>query len=165
MANPTLPYAQFVGDRDPLEIIRGTLPQLNSLLQGLSDEQVAANPEPGKWSIHQIIAHWADCELVFQCRARYILFEDNPVLPPFDQDRWSNGWSREKETFAQSVEKFRVLREASIRLFENTPASDMRRTGVNPEQGPRETADILQIMAGHDLNHLEGLRKRLRPPQ
>ncbi len=163
--NATLPYADYLGDRDPLEVIRETMPALDGLLQGLSEEQIAANPEPGKWSIHQIVAHWADCELVFQCRARMILFEDNPVLQPFDQDRWANGWAREKETFAQSLEKLRVLREASIRLFANTPPHDMRRTGTNPEAGPRETLDILKIMAGHDLNHLTRLTERLRPPQ
>jgi hypothetical protein len=164
MANTTtLPYAQLLGDRDPLEVIRETLPALDSMLEGLTEEHIAVHPAPGKWSIHQIVAHWADCELVFQCRARMILFEDMPVLQPFDQDRWANGWAREKETFAQSLEKFRVLRESSIRLFANTPADDMRRTGTNPESGPRETADILRIMAGHDINHLNGLKARLQP--
>jgi len=158
-----IPYAANVQDKDPLEVIRTTVGHITAMIEGLSEEQLLENPEPGKWSIHQIVAHLADCELVFQCRARMILFEDMPAIQPFDQDRWANGWAREKETFAQSFERFQVMRGATIRLFENTPPHDLKRLGNNLERGPQEAGDYPIIMAGHDINHLRGLQARLQP--
>jgi hypothetical protein len=61
---------------------------------------------------------------------------------------------RENETFAQALERLRVLRESSVRLFENTPTADLRRTGTHSERGVQEAGDFLIIMAGHDINHL-----------
>jgi uncharacterized damage-inducible protein DinB len=156
---PSIPYAQFIGDNDPYPVIRSTPSRIAELCAGLSDEQLNASPEPGKWSLRQIVGHLADCELVFQYRVRMILFEDRPNLEAFDQDRWTDGWMREKETFARVFERFRVLRESSVRLFENTPAEDFRRTGTHPERGVQEAGDFLIIMSGHDINHLGQLER------
>jgi hypothetical protein len=128
------------------------------LTQGLTPEQLTARPEPGKWSIHQIVAHLADAELVHQVRVRFILFEDIPPLPAWDQDRWMNGWMRERETFEQSLERFAVLRESTIRLLRATPEHDLRRTGVHAERGVQMAGDFIILIAGHDVNHLSQIR-------
>jgi hypothetical protein len=104
------------------------------------------------------VAHLADCELVHQVRVRFILFEDNPPLPAFDQDRWMNGWMRENETFEQSLERFRVVREATVRLLQSTPEHDLKRTGVHTERGVQMAGDFLLLIAGHDINHLSQIR-------
>jgi len=158
-----IPYSQFIGDNDPYPVIRSSVARITEMCEGLTEEQLEAYPAPGKWSLHQVIAHLADCELVFQYRVRMILFEDMPKLEAFDQDNWANGWSREKETFAQTLERFRVLRESSIRLFENTPVHDLKRTGTHPERGLQEAGDFLIIMAGHDLNHFRQIQALLPP--
>ena len=80
---------------------------------GLTPEQLRRHPEPGKWSIHQIVAHLADCELVFQTRARMIMFQNNPTLVSFDQDPWVLGWMRENEPWDETMQRFRVLRKVN----------------------------------------------------
>ena len=115
----TNPYAEYLGDKEPYFVLRSTVERIQELTAGLTPEQLAATPEPGKWSIHQIVAHLADCELVFQTRARMIMFQDKPTLVSFDQDPWVLGWMRENEPWDETFERFRVLRRSILRLFLN----------------------------------------------
>lgn len=155
----TIPYSEFVGSNDPYPILESTVDKIRELTAGLTPEEISTPPAPGKWSIHQIVAHLADCELVNKVRVRFILFENNPPLPAWDQDQWMNGWMRENETYAQSLERFRVLRESTLRLFRATPQHDLRRTGVHPERGVQMAGDFIILNAGHDVNHLSQIRE------
>ncbi len=48
--------------------MENTVRRIDEITSTLTPEQIAAPPAPGKWSIHQILGHLADTELVFQLR-------------------------------------------------------------------------------------------------
>jgi hypothetical protein len=148
------PYASFLGNRDPLKVLAATPGRIAMLTRQLSSRQLARRPAPGKWSIQEIIAHLADCELVMNCRARWIAFEDNATLQPFDQDKWAAGGARERESAAQALERFRIVRAATVRLFRNVPRADWGRAAFHPERGQVTLREQMETGAGHDLNHL-----------
>jgi DinB superfamily len=52
-----VPYASFLGTQDPITVLEATADRLSSLTARLSPGQIAAPIAPGKWSIHQIVAH------------------------------------------------------------------------------------------------------------
>jgi hypothetical protein len=159
-----IPYSQFLGSNDPFPVLENTPRRVAEIASTLEPQQMATHPDsltvgsgtsmPGRWSIHQIVAHLADTELVSQTRVRMMLFEDTPALAAYDQDRWVNGWQRENESFEDTLERFRVLRESTIRLFRATPEHDLRRVGTHAERGVQTAGDYLIILAGHDINHL-----------
>lgn len=159
MAAPTNPYAQFLGDKEPFFILRSTVGRIRELTAGLTPEQLGAPPEPGKWSLYQILGHLADCELMFQVRARLIMFQDMPTLVAFDQDPWVLGWMREEEPWDETFERFSVLRRSSLRLFGNATGHDLERYGVHTERGPVSITDIINTMGGHDINHLQQIER------
>lgn len=159
MAASTNPYASYLGDKEPLFVLQSTVDRIRELTAGLTPGQLAANPEPGKWSIHQIVAHLADCELVFQTRARMIMFQDNPTLVSFDQDPWALGWLREHEPWEETVERHSVLRRSILRLFVNAEGHDLTRYGTHTEWGVQTVNDYVELLAGHDLNHLEQIER------
>lgn len=161
----TIPYAQFVGSDDPLTILPATPARIDKACTLLRNEQLTASPAPGKWSIHQIVAHLADTEMVFQTRVRLMVFGDNPTLAGYDQDRWMEGWLRESEPFSSTLERFRVLRECTVRLFTSTPEAELNRTGLHTERGTEKAGNYRIILAGHDLNHLpqiEGIAAKVQ---
>ena len=153
------PYAKFLEDRDPLVIAAATPGKIVSLIRGLASKQLTKRPAPGKWSIQEIISHLADTEMVMGCRARWIAFEDHPTLVPFDQEKWATGRAREKETLAETLERFRLLRRSQARLFRHASKKDFRRTGFHPERGVVTLRVQLETLAGHDLNHLEQIQR------
>jgi hypothetical protein len=149
------PYQKYIEGKDPLLTLAATPQRLRELSAGLSDSQLKDHPLAGKWSIHEIVAHLADCELVFSGRCRWILYEENKRLVGFDQDAWMEGWRREQEPFEESLERFRVLRQAQLRLFRAASEAELARTAPHEEYGPESVSSYLFKAAGHDLNHLE----------
>jgi hypothetical protein len=159
MAASTNPYAKYLRDKEPYFVLRSTADRIQELTAGMSPEQLAANPEPGKWSIHQIVAHLADCELVFQTRCRMIMFEDSPTLVSFNQEPWALGWMRENEPWSETFERFKVLRKSILRLFLNAEPHDLTRYGTHTERGLQTIEDYVELIAGHDINHLEQIER------
>ena len=151
------PYGKNLGDRDPMDVLESTVDRLAALTVGLSDERVAAPISPGKWSMHEIVAHLADLELVTSARCRWILFQDNPTLIGYDQDPWIDGWRREEESFPETFHRFRVLRKAQLRLFRKCSEADLERTATHQDLGPITLGLLRSLVAGHDLNHLQQL--------
>ncbi len=153
------PYAKFLGQRNPLTVAAATPAKIASLIRGLSPRQLARRPAPGKWSIQEIISHLADTDLVMNCRARWIAFEDHPTLLPFDQEKWAAGRRREKEPLHETLERFRLVRRSQLRLFRHATGKDFRRTGRHPERGIVSLREQLETLAGHDLNHLAQIQR------
>ena len=153
------PYAKYLENRDPLAVAAATPAKIVSLIRGLSPRHLAKRPAPGKWSIQEIIGHLADTEMVMACRARWIAFEGHPTLVPFDQEKWASGRAREKESLAETIERFRLLRRSQVRLFRHASKQDFRRTGFHPERGVVTLRVQLETLAGHDLNHLQQIRR------
>ncbi len=153
------PYAKYLENRDPLAVAAATPAKIVSLIRGLTPRDLAKRPAPGKWSIQEIISHLADTEMVMACRARWIAFEDHPTLVPFDQEKWAAGRAREKESLAETIERFRLLRRSQLRLFRHASKQDFQRTGFHPERGVVTLRVQLETLAGHDLNHLAQIQR------
>src|SRR2546423_15507602 len=124
-ANPTPsqanPYHRFIEGKDPLRALSSTHARIVKLIEGLTPRQINTRVTADKWSIHEIIAHLADVELVHSARCRWMAFEDDPTLVAFDQDAWSRGWTREHEPVTDTLTRFHALRQSQLRLFRNMP--------------------------------------------
>ena len=153
------PYAKYLENREPLMVAAATPAKIVSLIRGLTPRQLARRPAPDKWSIREIISHLADTDMVMDCRARWIAFEDHPTLVPFDQEKWAAGRAREKEPVTETLERFRLLRRSQVRLFRQASKTDFRRTGFHPERGVVTLRVQLETLAGHDLNHLAQIQR------
>ncbi len=153
------PYAKFLGKSDPLEVAAKTPARIGALIRGLSPRQLAWRPAPGKWSIREIINHLTESEMVMCCRSRWIAFEENPTLVPFDQEKWAKGWVREQEHLEETMERFRLLRRSQLRLFRGASPRDLKRTGFHLDRGTVTLRVQLEWLAGHDLNHLEQIQR------
>ena len=154
------PYGKYLGERDPMSVLETTVDRIAELTAGLSMEQLDAPIAPGKWSIHETVAHLADLELVTSARCRWILFEDNPKLIGYDQDPWVNGWRREEEPFAETFQRLRVLRQSQLRLFRKCSEAELERVATHQDHGAITLGFLRSLVAGHDLNHLQQLGQR-----
>src|SRR5271169_7133734 len=152
----------YVDGKDPLQVQRETPKKLQTLIKPLSKQQLAQRPEPGKWSITEIVAHLADTELVGGWRMRLILGSNGVPIQPFDQDVWAESLGYSKRDAKVSLETFRVLREANLAMLKSLPKNLWDNYGMHQERGKETIAHIVRMFAGHDLNHLgqiESIRK------
>ena len=129
--------------------------KLASLIEGLSSDQLARRPAPGKWSIQEIAAHLADDELVGGYRLRMILSDSGTAIQAFDQDVWARSGRYDKIPAATSLELFSVVRQANLALLRSLDSTEWEMFGVHEERGVETVRDIAMYFAGHDINHFE----------
>ena len=151
------PYAKFLAGRNPVEVMASTSAQLASLVERLPEDQLAMRTPQGKWNAREIVAHLADCELVFSFRLRQTLADDHPTLQPFDQDRWAARYAIYDMPSALSL--FAALRNWNLLLIHAASEPDRARMVTHPERGTMTFWTIVETMAGHDLNHLQQIER------
>ena len=147
------PYASYLGDRDPLPVIAASPQRLAAQLDRLGPAGVERPYAPGKWNTRQILCHLADTELVFAFRLRQTLAEDHHVVQPMDQDQWAANYDAYSAQAALDV--FTAVRKWNVALIAVVPPAVMSKPVTHPERGQLTFRGLIEIMAGHDLNHLK----------
>ena len=151
------PYASHLGGQDPLPVLANTSERIRTLTAVLTGAQVDARPAPRKWSITEIAAHLADCEIVFSFRLRQTLApsleQPHAIIQPFDQDAWATRYGAYH--FAPAFALFQATRNWNLLFLTTVSYDDRRRPTTHPERGTMTFWTIVETMAGHDINHLQ----------
>jgi DinB superfamily len=153
----TNPYASYLGERDPQEVIAGTAKKLRQFADVFGSRRLGQAPAPGKWSAREILCHLADCEIVFAYRLRQAVAEDHHVIQPFDQDKWAASYAAYDGVSALAV--FSSVRNWNVLFIKSASPEIMGRLVTHPERGEMTFKTLVETMAGHDLNHLGQLER------
>jgi|SRR5579884_4048217 len=145
------PYASFLGDGNPRDVIAETPERLSQLAMTLGSEGLEHSTAPGKWTAREILCHLADTEVAFAFRLRQALAEPHHVIQPFDQDRWAATYAGYDADAA--IETFSALRRWNVALIQSIPAEAFSKPVTHPERGQMTFQTVVETMAGHDLNH------------
>lgn len=151
------PYAKFLGAQDPIPVITATVQRLHALVDPLSPAQADRNPAPGKWSIREIIAHLADCEMVFAFRLRQTLAEVHHIIQPFDQSIWADRYAA--YNLKSAFDLFAAARNWNLKFLTTVTEDDRHHPTTHPERGTMTLWTIVETIAGHDLNHLRQIEQ------
>jgi len=128
-------------------------------LAGAKADELDFIPEPGKWSVRQILCHLADAEIVAAARFRRLLAEDGPTLRAYDQDVWARNLDYANRKVSEAMETFRHIRAWTYDLLSSQPEAAFTRTGVLDGRGKVSVEDLLAIYARHAEKHAEQIRK------
>jgi hypothetical protein len=154
-----------VEGQDAIKVQKATPGTLKKLVRGLNPKQLKWKPEPGKWSIAEILAHLADAEIVGSWRMRLIAGASGTAVQPFDQDVWASLFQYGKRDAKQSLEVFRILRENNLAMLKALPRESWDNFGMHAERGKETITHIVRMFAGHDTNHvkqIEGITAQLK---
>jgi hypothetical protein len=151
-----------IAGQDPLKVQAATAKKLERMIKGATSAKLQKRPAPEKWSATEILAHLADAEIVVSWRLRSILGSPGTPIQAFDQDAWVAAGHYAKRDARKSLEQFRVLRDANLALYKNLTPQQWKHHGVHAERGEESVERIAQMMAGHDINHLEQVAGILR---
>lgn len=154
-----------VEGEDAIRVQKATAGKLKKLIHGLTPKQLKWRPDPGKWSITEILAHLADAEIVASWRMRSIIGASGTAVQPFDQDVWASVFQYGKRDSKQSLEVFRVLRENNLAMLKALPQESWDAFGMHSERGKETIAHVTRMFAGHDTNHvrqIEGIASQLK---
>jgi len=145
---------RYLGKRNPLQVFSETPALLRETTQGLTRECMQQPEAPGKWSVLDVIRHFADVELVLGYRYRVVLAQPGAPLPAIDQDAWVRRFESEQPSLDEFLGDFEAFRAANLRVLRRVPAERMKQFGQHEQRG-RETLDsMVRLYAAHDLYHL-----------
>lgn len=147
--------------QDPLKVQAATPKKLAPLIKGATPPRLRKRPAPEKWSAAEIIAHLADVEIAVSWRIRSILGAPGTPVQAYDQDAWVVAGHYAKRDARKSLEQFRVLRETNLALYKMLAPEQWKHFGIHAERGEESIERIVQMIAGHDLNHLEQVERIL----
>ena len=145
--------------------IQAKTPQrLASLVQRMTRGQLKKRPQPGKWSVAEILHHLNDCEIVYGFRTRLILAEQKPRLTPFDQNAWAANLGYATSDPGLALQSFVSVRRQNVAIMRRLTPEDWDRVGDHVEYGPITFRQVIYHLTDHDQNHLAQiarLRERL----
>lgn len=129
-------------------------------ITGAAGQELDFIPQPGKWSIRQIVAHLADSEIVGTMRFRRVIAENEPKLEAYDQDAWTNNLDYARRKTSQALETFRRIRAENYELLKDLPTTAFDRRGIHSERGSLTLKQLLQEYSEHAESHAAQLRAR-----
>jgi DinB superfamily len=140
---------------DGLAVLAATPGRLKTLLESTPRERWMARPAPQRWSAGEVLAHLADAEVVTGWRIRSILATDGTPLQTFDQDEWAAAFKYGEVDPAESLALFSAARGSLLSLLKRVDSARREHHGLHAERGRETIAHLIQLYAGHDLNHLK----------
>ena len=150
-----------VGSSDPLEIMAGTPSRVQAVLSKLEGKGSARESSSGKWAASQIVAHFAEGEIVLAYRLRRILAGSGQTIEGYDQDEWvkNSGYLQADLQLAYSL--FEIVRKSNVALIRSLTPEQMAFYGLHSERGKESISHLTRLYAGHDINHLKQLEAML----
>lgn len=150
-----------IAGQNPLKVQASTAKRLARLLKSATPAKLRKRPAPEKWSPVEIVAHFADVEIVIGWRVRSILGAPGTAVQAYDQDAWVVSGHYAKRDARKCLEQFRVLREANLALYKTLTPGQWKHHGMHAERGQESIERIVRMLAGHDINHLEQIEQIL----
>lgn len=138
-----------------MDVVASTPSALVASMERIGDTGLGRSYSPGKWTAAQILCHLADCEIAFGFRMRQALVQNPHLVQPFDQESWAKSYDSLDPHMA--LETFTALRTWNVSFLKAQDASALSRTIRHPERGEMTLEGMLEIIAGHDLNHRKQL--------
>jgi len=150
----------YVAGDDAVGALATQLKEIAELLESLAEETIRARRyAPGKWTVKEVIGHLLDDERIFAYRALCVARGDARPLPGFEENEYVAATNFEARPLASLITEYRVVRAATLALFESLAAEEwLRRGNVNGYEA--SVRGLAFHMAGHELHHLRTLRER-----
>ncbi|MEO7192965.1 MAG: DinB family protein [Vicinamibacterales bacterium] len=151
-----LPYAEYVGDRDPVEMLELSLEEYQTVLPGLTDEMWSRPLAAGKWTMRQVMVHVAQWEMIWAVRIRCAVWTPDYVMQSIEQDDLM--FEAEVVDGPMACRAFDSVRRMNIAAAKGLTRTERRRAAQHAAIGTVRVDDLLVTLAGHSIHHLRQLQ-------
>jgi hypothetical protein len=135
---------------------------LAAAIGGRDDAALARRPDADDWCATEVICHLRDTEESFLDRFQQILAMEEPRFARSNPNRWAAERQYRRHDAARALAAFTTRRQETLALLRDLPGSAWTRAGVHLDsRGRRTIDDFVAVMAWHDDNHVDQLRRAL----
>lgn len=128
---------------------------ISSLLQGLDNTTLSYSSLEGEWSIHEIVVHLADSELVGSWRLRRTIAEPETTIQAFAEETWVNALNYKNQDVSVALQLFSALRAANTSLLRSLSDVVWENTIIHSDNGVMSLYDIFLGLIKHADVHVQ----------
>jgi hypothetical protein len=143
-------------------VLRSTPAALDTLChQRIVD--LGKRPALDEWSAGEVLCHLRDVDHEVNLpRLFKVINERNPFLAGQDTDPWAEERQYCQQDGLRALEDFINARLDVLRLLEDLPAESWERRARHAIFGPTRLRELVNIIAGHDILHVQQVYKVLK---
>ena len=132
---------------------------LRSAVQAVPPQALKWRPEPGEFSVHEIVVHCADSETNAAARIRYLIAEEEPVILGYDPDNWAGRFDYHSHPIEVALATVEAVRANTVPLLRRLPESAWSAVGTHTESGRYTGEDWLRIYSEHVEEHIAQIER------
>jgi len=137
-----------------IERLKSQHKAISAIISTVGEERLNYHPEPGKWSIHDNIAHLATYQPVFIERTHKILTTDNPQFNRYKADDEAEFLAWQSKPIPVLLEKIEGNRKILIQLLTGLSDQQLERRGLHPKFGNLSIPEWTEFFLLHEAHHL-----------
>ena len=103
-----------------------------------------------------------DIEESFMARLQIIMLMNEPKFLPVEPDRWAEERQYQRNDAMEALQAFRARRDESLKFLRGLKVEQWERGGIHATRGHMSIKDFVSLMAWHDDNHLDQLKRALK---
>lgn len=139
--------------------------RLSRAVEGLDEGGLEMPYRPEGWTVRQVVHHLADSHVNAYARLRLALTETEPVIRPYDEQRWAELEDAKHLGIMPSIELLGHLHARWTHLLRSLDPRDFDRRLVHPESGTFSVAQLTCMYGWHSRHHVAhivALRERMK---
>jgi len=130
-------------------------------IHGAPEPALSKRPDARSWCAKEVVCHLRDTEELFLAFFQAMLDMDEPIYQGGEPDRWAEDRQYLRNDAGEALAAFRRRRAESLAFLRHLRPADWDRAGVHPTRGRLTMRDFVGLMAEHDANHLDQLKRAL----
>lgn len=148
-----------------ISAIAATPGSLRAAVAGLTPQQLDTPYREHGWTVRQVVHHLPDSHLNAYTRIKLALTEEEPVIKPYDQERWAELPDVRATPVETSLTLLDCLHRRWVLLLRELQPRDFARRFRHPEHGRAIALDeVVAMYAWHGRHHvaqITALRNRM----
>jgi len=130
-------------------------------IRGVPEAVLAKRPDEKNWSATEVACHMRDTEESFMTRFQSVMVMDEPKFLAIEPDRWAADRQYLRNDAAEALQAFGARRREVLTFLRGLRPDQWERGGVHATRGRMTIRDFVALMAWHDDNHLDQLKRAL----
>ncbi|MDQ6661156.1 MAG: DinB family protein [Chloroflexota bacterium] len=128
-------------------------------IDGLTEAQFHHKPAEGEWSIHEVLIHLADSEMIGSHRLRKTIAEEHPTLQGYDEAAWAKNLAYQTQNRELALDLFKAQHLSTAALLRTLSPQQWERTALHSENGEMSLYDIFLVYLDHGQLHLAQIER------
>lgn len=134
--------------------------RLSETVGSINEEDFSKTYREGAWTVLQLVHHIADSQLNMYQRLKLALTDENPSIPPFDEEKWAIQPDT-KLPAEVSIKMLEGINTRIVYLGQSLTEDQLKRVFTHQTNGEITVASKLAKLRWHEEHHLAHIKLAL----